>query len=302
MNGESRPIARDVSVVIPTVGRSLLHGCLDSITRGTMWPAELILVDQGRNADVATWVDQLDGRGVRVTYIKSRETGIAAGTNRGLERARTPFVATTHDDCRVKDDWLEKLAARLPTLSGSILTGRVEPEGDGIVLTIVTSVEPAVYRRPMIDRDVLFPPNMAFPLTMLERVGYLDEHPSLRFAGEDNEWAYRALRAGVSIVYDPDLVVAHLAWQTADALPALYERYARGQGAFYGKYLRRADLFIARRAVRDVVRAPWLLVRGIVTRDRHLIAMGRGEVRGLVPGLFAGATNRAPRPSFPRRR
>lgn len=288
-----RPIAENVSVVVPTIGRALLRGCLDSIAVGSVWPAELIVVDQGDNADVAVWIDQLNDRGVRITHVRSSETGIAASTNRGLERVRTPFVATTHDDCRVGVDWLGKLSKRLPGLEDSILTGRVEPEGEGVVLTIVTSSEPAVYRAPMIDRDVLFPPNMAFPLTVLERIGYLDEHPSLRFAGEDNEWAYRALRAGVPIVYDPDVIVSHLGWQTAAALPALYERYARGQGAFYGKYLRRADLFIARRAARDLVRAPWLLLRGILTANPELTAMGRGELRGLLPGILAGATNSA---------
>jgi GT2 family glycosyltransferase len=301
MSDESRPIASVVTVVIPTIGRPLLRGCLQSITDGTVWPAELILVDQGSNPDVEAWVERYLERGLRITHVRSRETGIAAGTNRGFERARTPFVATTHDDCRVRSDWLEKLSTRLPSMSGAILTGKVAPEGDGIVLTTITANEPAVYRDPMIDRDVLFPPNMAFPLSVLERVGYLDEHPSLRFAGEDNEWAYRALRAGVRIVYEPDIVVSHLAWQTADALPALYERYARGQGAFYGKYLRRGDLFIVRRAARDLVRAPWLLLRGVATRNRDLIAMGRGEVRGLLPGMLAGATNRARRASFPPR-
>jgi GT2 family glycosyltransferase len=285
------PVAADVSIVIPTVGRELLKGCLDSIADGTVWPAELIIVDQGGGAAAATWIDQLTRRGLAATIVPSNETGIAAGTNRGLERVRTSFVATTHDDCRVRSDWLERISAHIRSAGDAILTGRVEPEGEGIVLTIMTSSKPATYTRPMIDRDVLFPPNMAFPLRLLERIGYLDEHPSLRFAGEDNEWAYRALTAGVPIIYDPDAVVMHHAWQGPDAVRSLYRRYARGQGAFYGKYLRRADLFIARRVARDLVRAPWLLLRGTVTRNADLVAMGLGDVIGLPAGLLAGLRN-----------
>jgi GT2 family glycosyltransferase len=284
------PVAADVSIVIPTVGRELLKGCLESIAAGTVWPAELIVVDQGSGA-AATSIDDLIRRGVATTYVNSNETGIAAGTNRGLERVRTPFVATTHDDCRVRSDWLERISERVRSAGDAILTGRVEPEGEGVVLTIVTSSKPATYTRPMIDRDVLFPSNMAFSLRLLERIGYLDEHPSLRFAGEDNEWAYRALRAGIPIIYDPDAVVTHHAWQGADALRSLYRRYARGQGAFYGKYLRRADPFIARRVARDMVRAPWLLLRGAVTGNADLVAMGLGEVIGLPTGLLAGLRN-----------
>ena len=58
---------------------------------------------------------------------------------------RTPYAAVTHDDCRVRTDWLERLTARLARVGDAIVTGRVEPEGDGIVLTVKTADEPAVY-------------------------------------------------------------------------------------------------------------------------------------------------------------
>jgi hypothetical protein len=56
------------------------------------------------------------------------------------------------------------------------------------VLTITTADEAATYRSPLIAHDLLFPPNMAFAVRLPERVGWLDEHPSLATAGEDNEW------------------------------------------------------------------------------------------------------------------
>jgi GT2 family glycosyltransferase len=191
----------------------------------------------------------------------------------------------------VRADWLHRVAIRLHDIGEAILTGRVEPEGDGIVLTVNTADEPTTYHSPLIAGDVLFPPNMAFAVGLLERIGWLDEHPSLATAGEDNEWAHRALRAGVSIVYDPTVIVGHLARHRPEDLAALYRRYARGQGAFYGTWLRRGDRFIARRATRDLLRAPWLLLRGLVTRNSELVSMGRGEVLGLLPGIVAGLLN-----------
>src|SRR4029453_18739534 len=259
-----RPVASDVSVVIPTLGRELLEGCLESIIFGTIWPAEVIVVDQGATSTGAPSLDRAGPRGLVIPPVRSNEAGIAAGTNRGLERVRTRFVATTHDDCRVQVDWMERLSGRAREVGDRILTGRVEPRGEGIVLTLITRREPAVYSAPLIDRDVLFPPNMAFPIRLLERVGYFDEHPSLRLAGEDNEWAYRALRMGIQIIYDPEIVVDHIAWQDPHRRIFLYRRYARGQGSFYGKYLRRGDWFIFRRTIRDLVRAPWFVLRGAV--------------------------------------
>jgi GT2 family glycosyltransferase len=280
------PVTLDLSVVIPTVGRDLLERCLRSIAEGSHWPAALIVVDQGASPAVASWVERLRAAGLEAEHLPSRETGIAAATNRGLERVRTPFVAVTHDDCRVADDWVATMAARLASSGMVVLTGRVEPEGEGAISAVKTSPTPATYTEPLLDGDVLFPPNMGFPMRVPERIGYFDEHPSLRYAGEDNDWAYRALRAGVPIVYDPTVVVRHVAWQR-DILP-IYRRYARGQGAFYGKFLRRGDRFIARRAARDLLRGPWLLARGLATRNHDLTAMGRGEVAGILPGILAG--------------
>jgi GT2 family glycosyltransferase len=284
-------IAADITVVIPTVGRPLLQDCLRSVAAGLVWPAELIVVDQSCGNDVAAWVAALRAEGLAARHLPSAETGIANATNRGLEQVRTPFVAVTHDDCRVDPSWLKALLARLHQGGEVIVTGRVEPAGEGPVPTIVTSPVSVVHRRPRLDGDDLFPPNMAFPRSVLGRIGYLDEHPSLRTAGEDNDWAYRALRAGVHIVYDPTPVVSHVGWQPQSALPSIYRRYARGQGAFYGKHLRRGDMFIARRAARDLARCLWLVLRGMLSGNRELRAMAYGDVTGLVPGLLAGLRN-----------
>ena len=275
-------------MVIPTVGRPLLEGCLESIAAGGAWPAELIVVDQGASSAVAGWVERLRVRGINARHVPSARTGIAAGTNQGLQLVRTRFVAVTHDDCRVSPDWLASMAERLRGAGEVILTGRLEPEGDGEVPTTVTHPHRIVYTRPLLDRDVLFPANMGLPVRVLERVGWLDEDPLLRWAAEDNDWAYRALRAKVPIVYEPALVVGHLAWRDRWELAATYRRYARGQGCFYGKWLRRGDPFIALRAARDLLRGPWLVLRGLVTGNRVLAGMGRAEVAGIGPGILAG--------------
>ena len=286
-----RRTAGDVTVVIPTLGGSVLDGCLESLAQGTVWPARLIIVDQSEDTAVASSVARVRQQGIAVEHVRAPANGISSATNLGLRHVCTTFVAVTHDDCRVRTDWLHRVAIRLHDIGEAILTGRVEPEGDGIVLTVNTADEPTAYHSPLIAGDVLFPPNMAFAVRLLERIGWLDEHPSLATAGEDNEWAHRALRAGVSIVYDPTVIVGHLARHRPEDLPALYRRYARGQGAFYGTWLRRGDRFIARRATRDLLRAPWLLLRGLVTRNSELVSMGRGEVLGLLPGIVAGLRN-----------
>jgi GT2 family glycosyltransferase len=288
----AHPVAHELTVVIPTIGRPQARGCLESIADGDTWPAEVVVVDQRCSTELAVTIARLRERGLSAEHVCSSDIGIAAGTNRGLERATTAYIAVTHDDCRVAADWVRQMAERLLGVGEALLTGRVEPRGEGANPTVVTSMTPRVYRTPLLDKAVLFPANMGFPRSVINRIGPLDEHPSLRYAGEDNEWAYRALRRGVPIVYDPMLLVHHVAWRPSADLASVLTRYARGQGAFYGKYLLRGDRSIARKALRDLARAPYLVLRGCVTRNPSLMAMGRGEMCGLLPGIIAGMRGR----------
>ena len=285
-------VAEDVSVVIPTIGRDVLEGCLDALAAGETWPAEVVVVDQGDNPSVAFWIERLVSAGLNARHVTSGERGIAAATNKGFGLVGTEFVAVTHDDCRVAREWLSTMMPRLRAAGEVILTGRVEPLGEGHVPTTVTSRERVVYTRPLLDRDVLFPANMGLPVSIIDRIGGFDEDPLLRWAAEDNDWAYRALRAGIPIVYEPDVVVGHLAWRDTEGVAAAYRRYARAQGCFYGKWIRRGDLFLALRAARDLLRGPWLILRGLITRDKSLVQMGLVETTGIDPGIVAGFRRR----------
>jgi GT2 family glycosyltransferase len=111
--------------------------------------------------------------------------------------------------------------------------------------------------------------------------------PCLRTA-EDAEWAYRALRAGVPIIYAPEVVVRHFGWRDDDKRLVQYRDYARSHGGFYGKYLRQGDWFIALRAVMHHGRALRRWVRGVMTGNQELALYGWSYLTGLLPGIIAG--------------
>jgi GT2 family glycosyltransferase len=302
-----RPIVDDVTVIVPTVGRPLVRDCLESIIEGDSWPAELLVIDQSRTAEIGVYVEALRRRGLIARYLPMRGRGVAAAVNHGVDEVRTPSVAITNDDCRVARRWLRRLRDRQRELGApAVVTGRVLPEEGHEVPSVIMSTIPAIYRRALNDRDVLFAANMLTPLEVWQAVGPMDEDP-LFVAAEDNEWAYRVLRAGFPIVYEPESVVVHMAWRDGSALDQVAWRYARGQGAFYGKYLRRADLHLARRAGGDLLRGLWWWLRGEVGGDRALAERGRAGSVGLMEGLVAGvvrggplvgpAGRRAPRPT-----
>jgi GT2 family glycosyltransferase len=146
---------------------------------------------------------------------------------------------------------------------------------------------PAVQRRPHLQFDRLVGGNMGLARAVFDKVGGFDEHVTVRNA-EDPEYAYRALRVGVPIVYAPEVALRHLGWRATVERVEQYRNYAFSHGGFYGKYLRRGDLFIALRACVHLVRALRRWVLGVIRGETELARNGRAYVIGLVPGMVAG--------------
>jgi GT2 family glycosyltransferase len=281
-----KPVLEDISIVIPTLGRDILEQSLFWILVGSTWPGCLIVVEQGANPKVADWLKRVQEIGIRVKHILSNQRGRSAGINRGLEQADTQFVAITDDDCFVGEDWLHNMADRLRLNPEAVVTGRVEAAGEEMII-VVTSTMPAVHRRPRIKFDSMSGGNMGTSLSIFQEVGLFEEDPVMATA-EDAEWSYRALRRGVAIVYDPDVCLWHFGWRDQEKRVEQYHLYALSHGGFYGKYLRKGDLFILLRALVHLTRAFRRWIVGRITRDEENARNGRAYCLGLLPGIVAG--------------
>ena len=291
---EPRPIIDHITIVIPTLGRPILEQCLYWILMSSAWPSCLIVVDQGSNTDVAAWLKRVQHFGIPVQHILSTQRGRSAGINRGLEQTHTRFVAITDDDCFVEEEWLSNMTAKLQQHPQSVITGRVEAAGEDMVV-VVTSTTPSVQNRPRLKFDSMSGGNMGASLNIFKTVGLFEEDPVMATA-EDAELAYRALRKGVSIRYEPDVVLAHFGWRDTRKRVEQYRDYALSHGGFYGKYLRRGDLFILARAAGHFGRALRRWVRGTLTGKAELAMLGKAYCLNLLPGIRAGMRSRM-RPS-----
>jgi len=282
-----RSTLEDLTVLIPTLGRPLLKQCLQSIVEGSFWPGHLIVVDQRSSLKVTSWLDALMNIGMSAEYLPSSQKGVAAGTNRGIERVRSRFVIVTHDDCIASPDWLECMGAKLRQHPEAIITGQVRPGSDGVVVSIKTSPISKIYTRRSLREDFLFPNNMGFSRSIYDTVGLFDES-SFLLSAEDNDWSYRALRKGVPIIYAPEIVVEHLDWRDESQLLETFRAYARSEGGFYGKHLAHGDMFIALRSLIYIMRGLLRLGRGITTFDKDLIVNGGSSIVDFIPGIIAG--------------
>jgi GT2 family glycosyltransferase len=111
--------------------------------------------------------------------------------------------------------------------------------------------------RGRVGEDVLFPSSMAMWRSAFDDVGLFDERlgAGSHFpSSEDNDWGYRLLEAGYTIVYEPEVVAHHRAWRTRDQWVPLRWSYGRGQGAYFAKWLSLRDSYMARRLWRDTIK------------------------------------------------
>jgi GT2 family glycosyltransferase len=286
MEFEMKPILEDISIVIPTLGREILEQSLFWILSGSAWPGDLIVVEQGSNPNVAKMLRRVQEIGIRVKHILSSQRGRSAGINRGLEQVDTRFVAITDDDCFVREDWLFNMASRLRLRHEAVVTGRVEAAGEDMIV-VVTSTIPSIQHRPKLKFDSMSGGNMGTSLEVFRKVGLFEEDAVMATA-EDAEFAYRALRKGVSLRYEPEVVVAHFGWRDENKRVEQYRHYALSHGGFYGKYLRRGDLFILARAAGHFFRALRRWMRGKLKGDVEMTMLGRAYCLNLLPGILAG--------------
>ena len=286
MQFERKPMLDNISIVIPTLGRPILEQCLYWILVGSTWPACLIVVEQGSNTDVADWLERVRHIGIPVKHVLSTQRGRSAGINRGLEQTSTRFVAITDDDCFVEEGWLYNMTTKLREHPDAVITGRVEAAGEDM-LVVVTSHTPSVQNRPRLKFDSMSGGNMGASLEIFRKIGLFEEDPVMATA-EDAEWAYRALRKSFSIRYEPNVVLAHFGWRDVGKRVEQYRHYALSHGGFYGKYLRRGDLFILMRALAHLMRAARRWIKGRLRDELDSALIGRAYCMNLLPGILAG--------------
>jgi hypothetical protein len=203
MKGMAEPL---ISVVIPTHRRETrLSFALDALAAQTIGldRFEVLAVrspGDGPRTDPPS--------GLRVRFLESSEANISVQRNLGWRSAAARLVAFTDDDCRPAPDWLERLvdgfeAANGPRVRARFMYGRTEPDPDeghlnyGIARTIQV-IGPDRWFRTC---------NIAYPRTLLDRLGGFDEELALHC--EDTDLGLRALASGAESVFCDEAVVWH---------------------------------------------------------------------------------------------
>jgi GT2 family glycosyltransferase len=281
---------RTAVVICSRERRDLLRDTVAQVLRMSLLPDELVVVDQSDEPDEHL-ASMVGDSGVVLRYEWGPDRGLSRARNRGLRATTADLVVVTDDDILVDVDWLatavEALLERGPRC---VVTGQVragDPEHSGAWVPSTKEAEVPQQWSGKVDLDPLYAGNLAFWRSAWTDIGPFDERlgAGARLpAAEDNDWGYRALRSGYTIEYLPHVVVTHRAWREEGGLAPLMHGYGMGQGGFYAKHVREGDRWIARRAVRDLVRhvrrSAVLAVKGNRAKAVSDLAYSLGLVRG----------------------
>lgn len=236
-------LARDVSVsiVITTCDRPEdLDPCLRHLlAQDTQRSVEIIVAD---NRPASGMTPPVVARFPQVKLVQEPRPGGSYGRNAAIAASTGEIVVTVDDDVTVPPDWLEKLIAPMARPEVMVVTGNLLPkeldtpaqylfetlkgglgagfqrfEVDGQWLASFQRQSPPVW-------DLGVSANAAFRASIFAHpaIGLMDEvlgpgTPTV--GGEENHLIYKVLKAGYTLVYEPDAYAWH--------------RHRRDMAAFY---------------------------------------------------------------------
>lgn len=299
-----------VSVIISTRnGSRVLRDVLLRLLGGSRPPDEIVVLDQSDDDLTRNVVSEIQATEAnsQVRYVASERPGLCAHRNDAIRAATGEFIGSVDDDILVDERWLERMLdewtahwERAPVL----ITGQILPDPEAVEPELITATRQEPDRRVHVGRPQLFnvliggqfgAPRSLFerlePVPFDERLGVGSQFPG----GDDDEFAYRVMKAGIPIVYEPSIKVIHRARPTYRWRHMMFTR-AIGTGASMAKHLGQGDLrvllmlleFLATQLVKTVKVG---LREGEPKGSGCLLAFF-GAIYGFMAWLFAQATGR----------
>jgi glycosyltransferase involved in cell wall biosynthesis len=194
-----------ISVVIAAYqAESFIAEALGSIVAQTRQPDEILVIDDG-SSDAT--VREIESFGERIRLIRQSNHGYQATMNRAIAEASGDYVALCGADDiwePQKLGWQEQAIRAHPEAEvffghalafGSTEAELPRPPGEGVL-------DAAALRSSLLRQNVIATPFIVMRRSLFERLGWFEED----FVGDDYDYWFRCLSAGVRFYYDPRLL------------------------------------------------------------------------------------------------
>ncbi|HYD62473.1 MAG TPA: glycosyltransferase family A protein [Noviherbaspirillum sp.] len=274
----------DISLILATVGRTDELGRLfDSLAAQTFVHFEVVVVDQNGDDRLLPHLERARYLGITIRHLKQSPPNLAAARNTGIEAARGKWIGFPDDDCWYAPRLLERIAARF---------SRSDKPSGVIVRWVEQDEQPATpgeltWERSRAFRDIAVSSITLFcRRDLFRKIGGFDGRLGVGQwfgAGEETDLAFRALRAGARIAYEPLGEVHHAVnaeKPRADAKTLAAARHrARGTGALYAKH--GLSRWVILRGLASPLLRP--ILKGSFGAE---LALGYATLRGRLDGFF----------------
>lgn len=210
------------SIVILTWNQlPLTQACLESISRNTPEPYQLIMVDNGSSDGTVLWLREQARTDGRITVIENiRNRGFAAGCNQGISAALGEYILLLNNDTVVTEGWLSGMREILDRYPDAGIVGPMTNSASGVQIVADAGYGsihelPAWaaafregYRYRIIPQRRIVGFCMLFRRELVENIGLLDE---IFGSGnyEDDDYCLRAELAGYRNLIAGDVFIHH---------------------------------------------------------------------------------------------
>jgi glycosyltransferase involved in cell wall biosynthesis len=217
---------RHISVLIITKNRSAsLNKCLQSLAEQKQKPWEIVVVDNGSTDDTkkeaVVFLSTLNLR-----YFYTNIHGYPKIYNYGLKQCRGTWIVFLDDDCMAGTEWFSAIVTCIQAHPNAIIQGKTVslPRGNIYAETMGDH-----YHNWIRANTIFFGQlrtfdnkNLCVPRRIIERYGMFNE--DLVYGSEDIELGIRYKNRGVSIMYEPSIIVSH---HERDALSGFISQHIR---------------------------------------------------------------------------
>lgn len=222
-----------VAIVVPVWNQArLLERLLESISRQTTKPDEVIVVDNGSTDEAPALARRW---GARVISL-GRNRGFAAAVNGGIGACSTDWIALINSDVELSPDWLEKLLDAAKDTGASFGCGKLFKTSDRATIDgtwdlIAASGFPLRAGNGQPDsptfserRSIVLAPATAtlYSRELFASVGVFDDQYGSYL--EDVDFSLRCAVAGFRGVYEPGAVAYHVGGASGGSVVRLYAR------------------------------------------------------------------------------
>lgn len=200
-----------VSVLVCSSGRpDKLSRLVDALATGDRKPEQLVVVNgiqDGSGWQTTSAIERRAGEFEQVVVVEHPNRNLASLRNLGIPHCTGDVVAFTDDDAVPDADWVFHLAGSHALLdTPAAVGGTVRGMYSGSLLSRIADV--VVFPPPVSGRPVHTLPtvNMSYSRDLLDAVGDFDV---TLFRGEDVDYNWRVIQAGVPITFEPAMRVLH---------------------------------------------------------------------------------------------